>query len=195
MNRRDFLASLGLGSAALLIDPSLLLPKLPVVEASAKYPKLSFTGFKASMTQPVFAGQFLWAVSWKGVDGSSATTPWFCNVVLSAEDIRLGGRLIQHHIQTAFLAVVHMVDGIVDDAQNGIVQTGCYHQVPNPDFDPALPVTTPWDDEYEVWNPRTVNGPPVMEQIQSMEFVPWCDEIQLPFNMDQAVAEITQRFL
>lgn len=180
MNRRDFLSYLGLGSATLLIDPASILPApttVQAVEVFEEYPKLYFTGFKASQTSTLLAGQFLWCVDWIARDGTVGMTPWFCAATIALHDLRenpsTARSLVRSRIQNGTLSVVRMMDEIVADAKRGVVQTGKYHQIPNPDFNPDLPATNPYDDDYEVWNPKTVSGPPVIQEIKSMQFRPF----------------------
>lgn len=173
MNRREFLSYLGLGSTVLLIDPKSLIASDPVLDISRQYPKLYFTGFKRSPTNTILAGQFLWMVEWVAEDGEAGRTHWFSTITISEYALRQARypeQYVRTSMQNGTLSVVHYMDQIISDAEKGIVQTGQRHQIPNPDFNPDLPATTEWDDEYEVWNPAVINGDPVMKKIRSMKF-------------------------
>ena len=184
MTRRDFLTYLGLGSATLLIDPQSILAQSPAVEIFKDYPRLYFTGMKRAQASATWAGQFLWTVDYVTVGNDVRRAFWQSMMKVSRED--LDGitfhknrravdqaeyiEFLRERLQQGTLRVAKAMDSIVADASRGLVQTGQYHQIPNPKFNPDWPATTGYEDEYEHWNPQTINGHPIMNNIQKMKF-------------------------
>lgn len=172
MKRREFLNWLGLGGAALAIDPS----RLFAVEVYKDYPRLHFTGMKPSQDSCQWAGQFLWTVHYEDTGKTPGQTFWYCNLAIHGEDLWKSStigerrRFIRVQLENGAMTVAKMMDGIVVDALGGRVQTGQYERLPNPDFDPSLPATHSYDDDDEVWNPKTIQGPPIYKAIRSMAF-------------------------
>lgn len=81
-------------------------------------------------------------------------------------------RIIHSRLKNGALTVQHMMDGIIEIAATGHIETGRYQSVPNPQFNPELPATTAWNDEDDelAYNPKMVNGPPILKKIKSMSF-------------------------
>lgn len=179
MNRRAFLQYMGLGSTALLVDPTSLLSDT-TQHAQAlllEYPKLYFTGFKQAQNSSKLVGQFLWLVEWTDLEGNRGVTPWRVIGTLEKEDLLATAEVetvIRQRLQDCTLKVAQMMDQIVADANRGIAQIGCYKSIPNPDFNPALPATTEWDDDYAVWNPRTIRtDEPVYAEVKEVRLKPY----------------------
>ena len=173
MDRREFLTWLG-------VSTIVIGTKAPFDSAKPfSYEKLHFTGFKRAISQDSAAGQFLWKVAYETPSGEYGETFWFCNVAVSGQDVyghrgKQAYRLIESKLQNGVMAVADMCDGIARDAAMGLVQTGQFYQIPNPDFNPALEATSAYeDDEDYVYNPRTINGPPIMRTAKKVWIEPF----------------------
>ena len=190
MNRRDFLNWLGLGSAALLIDPFSLVASNPEVQVCKDYPKLHFTGMKGLCD--VYAGQFLWTVDYIDESNVADRVYWFCNAtvdldVLDQSTDKLA--MIRARLENGVFTVSRMMDGIVEEALKGRVQLAKWEQIPNPNFNPSLPETTEYDEEYEVWNPRTISGEQITKKIKSMKFGSYGENVKDGWNIDRIAQE------
>lgn len=194
MNRRHFLQYLGLGTAALAVDPASLLAADQRLEVFKDYPLLYFTGFKHAQNADVRAGQFLWSTRYISTKDVPGETFWYLQVVLSGHDFYARTReekwaLLHSRLQAGTMRVMQMMDEIIVDALDGRAQTGRFHQVPNPDYDPSLPPTSRYADDvdWELYNPKTVNGPPIYEEIRSFQFAPFDEKAPNAWDVNYAL--------
>ena len=138
-------------------------------------PALYFTGLRRSPEQNALVGHFLWETHWRGKNGLNSISQWNYPVVIQLKDIRnLSGEnadgLIRAVFSDALAGIERTFKDSLRDARNGIAATGRFEQIPNPEFNPALPAADDFDDEYDVWNPSTVNGPEIMAEIEAFCF-------------------------
>lgn len=139
MNRRDFIRAIGLGTAALAVDP-LAIVGSPACEVFEGYPAPYFTGFKKSMFSREYAGQFLWKVLWDDGSNAKRLTFWFVGCTVPANQA-----LNEQYIRTALLnscfTYTEFMDKIVLDFVSSWVveatENPIIHRTPNPDFYPS----------------------------------------------------------
>ena len=146
MNRREFLSALGIGTAALAINPESLIGS-PVCQVYKGYPYPHFTGFKESVfnAPPVVAGQFLWKVLYETEDKTDVTF-WYVNCSLYTEKLRNKSHdelrsYVRASLTNSVLTYVRMMDGIIEKANTGLVEVTDSPRIkagswPNPSYDP-----------------------------------------------------------